>query len=116
MSMSSSQSIRGSKVGSGPAGDVVRGDIAPSHEVSFYCANGHETIVSFAQEAINDIPQTWTCTKCGFDAGQDPQNPPAPPQTEVFKTHLDYVKERRSDAVGQQILDEALSNLRSRRG
>jgi hypothetical protein len=33
---------------------------------------------------------------------------------EPYKTHLAYVKERRSDADGAAILDEALSTLRER--
>jgi hypothetical protein len=46
----------------------------------------------------------------------DPLDPPDPPRNEPYKTHLAYVKERRSDADGAQLLDEALSALRARRG
>ncbi len=59
-------------------------------------------------------PETWDCPRCGFPAGLDRENPPAPPRAEPYKTHLAYVKERRSDADGQAILDEALSTLRDR--
>ena len=45
-------------------------------------------------------------------AGQDEQNPPAPPRVEPYKTHLAYVKERRSDSDGAAILAEALDRLR----
>ena len=45
----------------------------------------------------------------------DSDNPPPAPQIEPYKTHLAYVKERRSDAEAKDILDEALSLLRSRR-
>ena len=48
-------------------------------------------------------------------AGQDEANPPAPPKVEPYKTHLAYVKERRSDADGKAILEEALSTLRDRK-
>lgn len=37
---------------------------------------------------------------------------PAPPRTEPYKTHLAYVRERRSDADGEAILAEALAKLR----
>ena len=47
-------------------------------------------------------------------AGQDPLNPPSPPRTEPYKTHLAYVKERRTEADGAAILDEALARLRGR--
>jgi hypothetical protein len=58
--------------------------------------------------------ETWDCPRCGFPAGQDEANPPAPPKVEPYKTHLAYVKERRSDADGAAILDEALGALRER--
>jgi len=45
-------------------------------------------------------------------AGPDQENPPAPPKIEPYKTHLAYVKERRSDKDGAAILDEALAKLR----
>ena len=35
--------IRGSRVGAGPMGEAERGESAPRHRVSFWCANGHET-------------------------------------------------------------------------
>ena len=42
----------------------------------------------------------------------DAANPPAPPHSEPYKTHLAYVKERRSDSDGAAILAEALDRLR----
>ena len=79
--------------------------------ISFWCANGHETRPSFADDA-GPVPETWDCPRCGFPAGQDKDSPPTPPRTEPYKTHLAYVKERRSDADGEAILDEALAKLR----
>ena len=52
------------------------------------------------------------CPRCGWPASQDEQAPPAPPKIEPYKTHLAYVKERRSDADGAAILEEALEKLR----
>ena len=45
----------------------------------------------------------------------DSDNPPPAPKIEPYKTHLAYVKERRSDAEAKDILDEALQTLRQRR-
>ena len=59
---------------------------------------------------------TWDCPRCGFPAGQDKENPPSPSKNEPYKTHLAYVKERRSDEDGAAILDEALAALRAKRG
>ena len=108
--VSSGNAIRGSRVGAGPMGEAERGEAAPRVWVSFWCSNGHETKPSFATDAA--IPDQWECPRCGFPAGQDQANPPAPPRVEPSKTHLAYVKERRSDADGEAILAEALQRLR----
>ena len=45
----------------------------------------------------------------------DSTNPPPPPKIEPYKTHLAYVKERRTDKEAAAILSEALQALRDRR-
>lgn len=106
--------IRGTRVGAGPMGESERGDSAPRRRIAFFCANGHETHPAFALDA--EQPDTWDCPRCGLPAGRDEENPPAPPRTEPYKTHLAYVRERRSDADGAAILDEALARIREARG
>lgn len=113
--MVGTNSIRGSRVGAGPMGEVERGDAAPRLTVSFWCAHGHETRPSFAQVEGVEVPDQWDCPRCGLPAGQDRDNPPAPPRIEPYKTHLAYVKERRTDAEAAQILEEAVTALRARR-
>jgi hypothetical protein len=108
--VASGNAIRGSRVGAGPMGEAERGESAPRNRISFWCANKHETKPSFAAEAV--IPDTWDCPRCGFPAGQDEHNPPAPSRNEPYKTHLAYVRERRTDADGEAILAEALAKLR----
>jgi len=93
-------------------GEAERGETAPRRRVSFWCANAHETRPSFAADAA--IPELWDCPRCGFPAGQDRAAPPAAPRTEPYKTHLAYVRERRNDAEGEAILEEALAKLRQR--
>ena len=110
--MSGGSAIRGSRVGSGPMGEDERGDSAPRVRVSYWCARGHKTRPSFAEEPGMAPPETWDCPRCGYPAGQDPENPPAPPRIEPYKTHLTYVRERRSDSDGEAILSEALAKLR----
>ncbi|GMA31175.1 hypothetical protein GCM10025875_11670 [Litorihabitans aurantiacus] len=97
-------------------GEAERGDAAPRVWVSYWCGGGHETRPSFADSAGTLPPETWDCPRCGLPAGQDRANPPSAPRNEPFKTHLAYVKERRSDAEGAELLEEALSALRARRG
>ena len=113
--MAGGSAIRGSRVGAGPMGEAERGETAPRVFVTFWCARGHETTPSFAEEAGLVVPETWDCPRCGWPASQNEQAPPAPPKIEPYKTHLAYVKERRSDKEAAEILDEALALLRSRR-
>ena len=108
--MAGGSAIRGSRVGAGPMGEAERGEPAPRRRISYWCANGHESRPSFADEA--EIPDTWDCPRCGLPAGQDRETPPSAPKNEPYKTHLAYVKERRSDADGEAILAEALAKLR----
>jgi len=82
--------------------------------VTYWCAHGHATTPSFASDVAP--PDQWDCPRCGLPAGQDQDNPPAPPRAEPYKSHLAYVKERRSDADAAEILAEALSRVQQRRG
>ena len=93
-------------------GEAERGEAAPRIYITFWCARGHETTPSFAADA--PIPDMWDCPRCGWPASQDEEAPPAPPKIEPYKTHLAYVKERRTDSDGAAILEEALSKLRAR--
>jgi RNA polymerase-binding protein len=110
--VASGNAIRGSRVGAGPMGEAERGEAAPRFRISYWCANGHETKPSFAEDGAVEAPEIWDCPRCGFPAGQDRDNPPNPPRNEPYKTHLAYVKERRTDADGAAILEEALAKLR----
>jgi hypothetical protein len=105
--------IRGSRVGAGPMGEAERGEAAPRQRVVYFCSHRHESEVFFALDVT--VPDSWDCPRCGLPANQDSDNPPPPPKIEPYKTHLAYVKERRSDAEAADILDEALTLLRDRR-
>jgi hypothetical protein len=91
-----------------------RSEPAPRREVIYFCAAGHDSIVKFAAEAAP--PEVWDCPRCGQPAGLDRQNPPGRMRAEPYKSHLAYVKERRSDEDGAAILAEALAKVRQRRG
>jgi len=105
--------IRGSRVGAGPMGEAERGEAAPRQMVSYFCSQQHRTMIAFAVEA--HPPESWDCPRCGLPASLDSDNPPPPPKIEPYKTHLAYVKERRSDKEAADILDEAIQTLRDRR-
>jgi RNA polymerase-binding protein len=109
--MARSSGIRGTRIGAGPRGDTQRGEAAARVTVSFWCQAGHLTQPAFADTAL--IPQHWECPCCGQLAGQDRDNPPQPAPLAPYKTHLAYVRERRTDAEGETLLAEALARLRA---
>ena len=113
--MAGGNAIRGSRVGAGPMGEAERGESAPRVQIAYFCANGHVVKPSFATTEEEEIPVEWDCPRCGFPAGLDKNNPPEPVRSEPYKTHLAYVKERRSEEDGEALLEEALSALRARR-
>jgi RNA polymerase-binding protein len=49
-------------------------------------------------------------------AGRDKENPPEMTKLEPYKTHLAYVKERRTEQEAEALLEDALRQLRIRRG
>ncbi len=112
--MAGANAIKGSRVGSGPQGDTVRGDLAPRVEVPYWCAQGHETRLAFAIGASVEIPVEWACVRCGEPAGHNEQNPPVSAPKVPYKTHLAYVLDRRTAAEGEELLDEVLTGLLDR--
>ncbi len=114
--MSNSASIRGARVGAGPMGEQDRGHKVPRITLSFYCSNGHESHPMFAASAnAEDLPTEIDCPNCGLPAGTDKSNPPMVAKIEPYKTHLAYVKERRTDEEASEILNDALTAIRERR-
>ena len=62
-----------------------------------------------------EIPEQLDCPNCGLPAGQDKENPPIIAKHEPYKTHLAYVKERRTDDEAKDLLEEAVNAVRERR-
>ena len=108
--------IRGSRVGAGPMGEQDRGFKAERITVSYYCAAGHEYSPQYAAAVdATEIPELIDCPNCGLPAGQDKANPPVITKHEPYKTHLAYVKERRTEAEAKELLEEAVAAVRERR-
>lgn len=105
--------------GASPAGfgepDTQHSDIAqaPRQVVEYWCDAGHSCHVTLAADA--PIPATWDCRHCGRPAGPEPDNPPVASPPPVYRTPLEYLHERRSDADLDTILDEALQDLAAAR-
>ncbi|MDI2098133.1 RNA polymerase-binding protein RbpA [Ruicaihuangia caeni] len=108
--------IRGSRVGAGPMGEQDHGVHAERVAVSYWDALGNETVRYFAANLPEDeIPEVIDSPSTGLPAGRDRDNPPQLAKNEPYKTHLAYVKERRSDEEAESLLEEALQKLRARR-
>src|SRR3954467_12424322 len=104
-SVSSGSAIRGSRVGSSPMRPDERSEPAPRREVTYFCAAGHASLIKFSAEA--PAPEVWDCPRCGQPAGLDGENPPGRLRAEPYKSHLAYVKERRSDEDGAKLPAQA---------
>lgn len=114
---SGGSAIRGTRVGSGPMGEQDRGVVVDRIAVSYWDAMGNETVRYFSATVEPDeIPDIIDSPHTGLPAGRDKENPPELPVNEPYKTHLAYVKERRTDKEAKDILDEALEKLRKRKG
>jgi DNA-directed RNA polymerase subunit RPC12/RpoP len=97
-------------------GEADRGFKAERVFRDYFCSNGHETNKQFsAHLEAEEIMAEIDCPNCGLPAGLDKNNPPVIAKHEPYKTHLAYVKERRTDEEAVQLLDEAVSAVRERR-
>jgi hypothetical protein len=97
-------------------GEQYRGFKSERVQRSYYCINGHVQEPMFAAHIDPaEIPDMIDCPNCGMPAGQDKKNPPEIAKHEPYKTHLAYVKERRTSDEAKSLLDEALSSIRERR-
>ena len=108
--------IRGSRVGAGPMGEQDRGFKAERIIRNYYCINGHVQSPMFAASVDEaEIPEQLDCPNCGLPSGQDKDNPPVIAKHEPYKTHLAYVKERRTEEEAELLLEEAVAAVRERR-
>jgi hypothetical protein len=98
-------------------GEQDRGFHAERIQVSYWDELGNETVRNFAANLPEDeIPEIIDSPSTGLPAGRDRNNPPSVAKLEPYKTHLAYVKERRTEKEAAELLEEALEQLRARRG
>ena len=109
--------IRGTRVGAGPMGEQDHGHHAERIAVSYWDEAGNETVRYFsANVAPEEIPDIIDSPTTGMPAGRDRENPPVLAKQEPYKTHLAYVKERRTEEEAETLLGDALQQVRERRG
>ncbi len=98
-------------------GEMDHGVRAERIAVSYWDALGNETVRYFAADVDpEEIPEQIDSPQSGLPAGRDRENPPELPKNEPYKTHLAYVKERRTPEEAEELLEQALQKLRERRG
>ncbi len=98
-------------------GEKDHGARADRVTVSYWDALGNETVRYFAADvAEEEIPEQIDSPHTGLPAGRDRLNPPLLAKNEPYKTHLAYVKERRTPEEAEELLAQALQKLRERRG
>jgi hypothetical protein len=97
-------------------GERDRGYKAERFNISYYCFSGHVNVLAYAATVEpEEIPVEIDCPNCGLPAGTDKDNPPQIAKHEPYKTHLAYVKERRTEEEAKELLEEAIDSIRTRR-
>ncbi|MDQ0144493.1 MULTISPECIES: RNA polymerase-binding protein RbpA [Pseudarthrobacter] len=115
-----SSGFRGTRAGvvAGSGSSLQSNDLSPGSlpriRVSYWCAKGHETQPVFLKMPEEQIPRIWDCRRCGAPASRDGQAVADDPFEDGYKSHLEYVKERRSGQDAEDVLAGALEKLRAR--
>ncbi len=112
------RTLRGMRLG-GPSLQSEEGVVfAERQRVQFQCAHcGHRTEMVFSAEA--ELPEQWDCRGCGMQAGRVGANAEVAHVTEpshTGRTPWEMLLERRTIPELEELLEERLSWLRSRRG
>ena len=108
----------GVTAGTGPSlqAEADHGKSLPRIRVSYWCAKGHETQLVFLKLPDDQIPAVWDCRRCGAPAAREGlAAADADSVEDGYKSHLEYVKERRSSQDAEDLLAGALERLRARR-
>ncbi|MET1052053.1 MAG: RNA polymerase-binding protein RbpA [Mycetocola sp.] len=112
------RSLRGMRLGAQSLQSeegVVFSDRARSVYLCPTCS--HESALMFAADA--EAPDTWECRNCGAEAvlmvGSEPVTIDRSDQ-KVARTHWDMLLERRTRDELEELLEERLTFLRTRRG
>src|ERR1700753_3782907 len=102
---SGGSAIRGSRVGAGPMGEQDRGYHAERISVSYWDALGNETGRHYPPTPPDEeFPDIIDSPPSGLPAGRDKDTPPSVAKLEPYKTHLAYVKERRTEKEAAELL------------
>lgn len=111
------RSLRGMRLGAVSLQSEEGVLLSDRQQVQYECPScGHLTQLMFAADA--EVPEQWECRNCGHAAGlvgEDTVAEVAEPAT-VGRTPWEMLLERRTIPELEEILEERLQWLRSRRG
>ena len=105
------RSLRGTGLGAKSFEDESGVEFAARQEVSYDCSREHHFTLVFAAEA--DIPSLWECPRCGAESLRADWERPEAKEEKPVRTHWDMLRERRSIAELEDLLNERLDLLRS---
>lgn len=112
------RSLRGMRLGAQSLQSEEGVSFSPRASYTYVCAHcGRETSMVFAAEA--DAPDVWECRYCGREATLIVGDKPVEvdrAEAKAARSHWDMLLERRTEAELEELLQERLSYLRSRRG
>ena len=104
------RALRGMKIGANSMESEEGVELAPRVQARYDCPNGHRILLPFAAEA--ELPAVWEC-RCGAQALLEDATRPEPKPVKPPRTHWDMLRERRTIAELEELLDERLALLRS---
>ncbi|MFC4225280.1 RNA polymerase-binding protein RbpA [Lysinibacter cavernae] len=113
------RTLRGARIGSTSLQSEVGVHYSERKTVTYQAEDGTTFDVTFSIDA--EVPEHWTDLPTGkvgilLDSGGDPIVPADAGEEKVARSHWDMLLERRSREELEELLNERLAYLRSRRG
>ena len=105
--------LRGSRLGSTSYEADRNHDLAPRRTATYRCPRDHEFTVPMADDA--EVPAVWDCRMHGLSSTLVDGSAPDGKVVKPPRTHWDMLLERRSIDELEEILNERLIELKSRR-
>ena len=105
--------LKGSGLGARSFENGVGVTFAPRQQVWYDCPRNHHFTLVFHASA--ELPNLWDCPRCGREATRQNAHHTRPTSSEeVTRTHWDMLRERRSLAELETLLQERLTLLQQR--
>ena len=106
--------LRGSRLGAVSYESDRNTELAPRQTREYLCVKGHQFEVPFAVDA--EVPAMWECRLHGTTSKLIDGTEPETKKVKPPRTHWDMLLERRSISELEDILNERLQEVRTRRG